>query len=398
VIHLAELDLAQPSSAVPLTSGPTRILVRWGREVLDEVELPAVDAYWSRRLHEEQMLRHAPRILALARASPPAVAAPTISVVLCTRDRAQLLTGALDALKRLEVPPAEVIVVDNAPTTDATALVCRSRPVRRVVEPVPGLDRARNRGWREARGEVVAYVDDDARVDRWWTASLGAAFGQPGVGGVTGLVLAAELDTYAQRYFELRLGGMRKGFVPRVFGPGHDPGLESFRVGVGTNMAFRRPLLEQLGGFDPRLDVGTATRGGGDLDMFARAVGSGATVVYEPSVLVRHLHRVDRAGLLAQLRDNGTSFRALLQCRAEEGPATARTVQRYLWRWHLRRHGRDVLRAARRADFLGVQAALAEAAGSRDGVRAWRRACADEAARAAAPEAPEAAAASQAIR
>jgi GT2 family glycosyltransferase len=390
VIHLAEIDLAGPASAVPLTSGPTRILVRWGREVLDEVELPAVDAYWSRRIHDEQMLRHAGRILALAGASAPASPAPSISVVVCTRERAQLLAGALDALARLEVAPAEVIVVDNAPTSDATALVCRGRPVRRVVEPRPGLDRARNRGWREARGEVVAYVDDDARVDRWWTVSLGMAFRHPGVGGVTGLVLAAELDTYAQRYFELRLGGMRKGFVPKVFGPGHDPGLESFRIGVGTNMAFRRRVLEELGGFDPRLDVGTATRGGGDLDMLFRVVRSGAAILYEPSALVRHLHRVDRAGLLAQMRDNGTSFRALLQCRAEETAAGARTVRRHLWRWHLRRHVRDVVRAARRADLLGVQAALAEAAGSRDGVRAWRRAGADADALAG-PEEPVAA-------
>jgi glycosyltransferase involved in cell wall biosynthesis len=370
VIHLAEIDLAAPTAAVPLTSGRTRLLVRWGTEVLDEVELPAIDAYWSQRIRDEQLLRHAPRILALTNeaAAPQPVA--DVTVVVCTRDRADLLGGALDAIDALRPRPAAVIVVDNAPSTDAAALVCHSRPVRRVVEPEPGLDRARNRGWRTASTEVVAYVDDDARVDRRWIRGLQVGFAHADVGAVTGLVLAAELDTYAQTYFELHLGGMGKGFERRCFGPGTDPGLETFRIGVGTNMAYRREVLEQLGGFDPRLDVGTATRGAGDLDMFARVLASGRTIVYEPSAVVRHLHRVDRSGLLDQLRDNGTSFRAFLE-RCSEDPQQARAVQRYLRRWHLRRHVLGAIRAARRRDLLGVQAALAEAGGSRRGRAAW---------------------------
>jgi glycosyltransferase involved in cell wall biosynthesis len=371
VIHLAEIDLAAPTAVVPVTSGRTRLLVRWGAEVLGEVEVPVIDAYWSHRIHDEELLRYAPRILALEREAGPSERAVDVTVVVCTRDRADLLVGALDAIDALRPRPASVIVVDNAPSTDAAALVCNGRPVRRIVEPEPGLDRARNRGWRAASTEVVAYVDDDARPDRTWIRGLRMGFAHADVGAVTGLVLAAELDTYAQTYFERRLGGMAKGFERRCFGPGADPGFETFRIGVGTNMAYRRDVLEELGGFDPRFDVGTATRGAGDLEMFARVLASQRTIVYEPSALVRHLHRVDRSGLLDQLRDNGTSFRAFLEHCSEASPGQARAVRRYLRRWHLRRHVLEPIRAARRRDLLGVQAALAEARGSRRGRSAW---------------------------
>lgn len=68
-------------------------------------------------------------------------------------------------------------------------------------------------------------------------------------------------------------------------------------MGVGANMAFRRRVLEQLGGFDTALDVGTPSHGAGDLDMFHRALLSGATVRYEPVALVWHQHRRDMAAL-----------------------------------------------------------------------------------------------------
>ena len=63
--------------------------------------------------------------------------------------------------------------------------------------------------------------------------------------------------------------------------------------GTGANMAFRRSLFHQIGFFDPALDVGTVTNGGGDLDMFYRVIQEGHTLVYEPRAIVRHRHRRD---------------------------------------------------------------------------------------------------------
>jgi hypothetical protein len=73
-------------------------------------------------------------------------------------------------------------------------------------------------------------------------------------------------------------------------------------------MAFRRELLDRVGGFDTALDVGTPSHGAGDLEMFHRVLVSGAVAHYEPSALVWHSHRRDRAGLARQLRDNGRAF------------------------------------------------------------------------------------------
>ena len=67
----------------------------------------------------------------------------------------------------------EVLVIDNAPSDDATAELVKTFPgVRYVPEPRPGLDFARNRAWIEATGELIAYLDDDVIVDSGWLAGL----------------------------------------------------------------------------------------------------------------------------------------------------------------------------------------------------------------------------------
>ena len=164
---------------------------------------------------------------------------------------------------------------------------------------------------------------------------------------------------------------MGKGFVREVH---HRTtwrhGVQPYRLGVGTNMAFRRETLAALGGFDPRLDVGTATRGGGDLDMLYRTMLAGWTVVYEPDAVVRHLHRRDWKGLVGQMSDNGTAFAALLAKYESEVPELARTARRERRRWHVRRHLRDPLVAVRRRDAWQLLLLLAEARGAARGRRA----------------------------
>jgi len=68
----------------------------------------------------------------------------------------------------------EVVVVDNAPSDDRASEVAERHGARRVVEPIPGLSRARNRGARESTGDLVAYLDDDAIADSGWLGGLAA--------------------------------------------------------------------------------------------------------------------------------------------------------------------------------------------------------------------------------
>lgn len=77
-------------------------------------------------------------------------------------------------------------------------------------------------------------------------------------------------------------------------------------------MAFRRSALEEIGPFDEALGAGTATRGGEDLDCFARMLATGYAIVHTPDAVVFHRHRVDLAGLETQIRGNGSGMAALL--------------------------------------------------------------------------------------
>src|SRR3989338_2161327 len=86
----------------------------------------------------------------------------------------------------------------------------------------------------------------------------------------------------------------------------------SWKFGTGANMAFRRCLFNQIGYFDPALDVGTVTNGGGDLEMFFLVMKEGYTMVYGPGALVYHCHRRDYKQLKKQINGWGTGFCAYL--------------------------------------------------------------------------------------
>jgi glycosyltransferase involved in cell wall biosynthesis len=240
------------------------------------------------------------------------VSAPLASVVVPTRDRPDWLADCLRSLIRLEYPRYEIIVVDNAPATEATAELVRRDfahlpHVRYVREQHPGPARARNRGLALARGEIVAFTDDDAVADRYWLAELARGFDRGArVTCVTGGILPRELETPAQIWFE-QFGGLHKGFARRIFDLGeHRPPDRLFpftagKFGSGPNMAFKTAALRAMGGFEPVLCPGNLAIGGEDLAVFLQTVLDGNQLVYEPAALVFHLHRRDYAALRRQM-------------------------------------------------------------------------------------------------
>lgn len=270
---------------------------------------------------------------------------PLVTVAVCTRDRPTDLAICLDALLKLDYPNLDLLVVDNAPTHSLTAQLVDQYPtVRYVCEPRPGLDWARNRAIAAARGEIIAYTDDDVVVDPQWVRAIAQAFAEnPAVMAVTGLVVPYEIETEAQALFEL-YGGFGRGFERKWYqANGQLPWslLGAGQFGTGANMAYRRSIFEQIGEFDPALDVGTVTNGGGDLEMFFRVLKYGHPLVYEPRALVRHRHRQEISQLRTQLANNGIGLYSYLVRTFMHFPEEWRSIVLItLWWlivWNLRR-------------------------------------------------------------
>ena len=342
VARVASVDLAAPLPPVGELSGgvPLRLLVRSHGVPVGWVNVSPTDgAIDADHLIRAVLKQASGPMRAAALWRPLSGAMPTLdtplppfSVIVCTRDRTESLARCLASLRDLAYDAVEIIVVDNAPTSPRTAALVASmaaelrapRTLRYVHENRPGLDWARNRGIAEAAHELIAFTDDDVRVDAAWLANLARAFTDSSIMMVTGMVAPAELDTEAQIEFEDGYGGMSKGVLPKHWQRDtlDDVALlGAHHLGVGANMAFRAELLRRIGGFDTALDVGTPSHGAGDLEMFHRVLLSGAVAQYEPSALVWHSHRRDRAGLARQLRDNGRAFGVYLL-----GCAIRRTV------------------------------------------------------------------------
>lgn len=220
-----------------------------------------------------------------------AAALPSVTIATCTRDRPEDLQNCLKGVLALPDDGQEILVVDNRPSTSATYEVVRQYPrVRYVREDRPGLDAARNRALREARTDVVAFIDDDAVPDSSWLRMLLRNFADPRVMNVNGLTMPVELETEAQEMFE-RYSGFGRGFFRIVYDSYNVNPLAASRVGAGANMALRRSILDKVGPFDEALDAGTETQSGGDTEMFSRILRSGYHIVYEPAALNWHRHR-----------------------------------------------------------------------------------------------------------
>ncbi len=240
---------------------------------------------------------------------------PLVTVTVCTRDRPDDIAICLDAINQLDYPHLDILVIDNAPATEATKQIIETQypHIRYVREPRPGLDWARNRAILEAAGEIIAYTDDDVVVDPGWVRAIAKTFTEnPEVMGLTGLVVPYELEADPQILFEMN-GGFGKGFERKWYRvnrgeqiPWYFLGTGNF--GTGANMAYRRSVFNQIGGFDPALDVGTITNGAGDCEMFFRVIKEGHTLVYEPNAIVHHRHRSSYEKLRAQLSYNGAAY------------------------------------------------------------------------------------------
>jgi glycosyltransferase involved in cell wall biosynthesis len=280
----------------------------------------------------------------------------TLSVAVCTRHRPEQLRRALGSLLSQSEPPLEILVVDNGSEDGSTRDLLRQElpAVRYLVEPVAGLDFARNRALREARGEVVAFLDDDAVAAPEWAAALLRPFRAAHTGAVTGRVEALALETEAQRLFEAN-GGFGRGTgavrLPRdARRPLHGRRAPliawAVSVGSGCNLAVHRERMLALGGFDEALDLGPALPGGGDHDALWRLLEAGFDVVYEPAAVAFHEHRREMPAALDQIVGHQRALVAFLVKSLRRAGGRRRLDLLAFLAWRL---GKPAVRLARRA-------------------------------------------------
>ncbi len=269
--------------------------------------------------------------------------APFVSVIVPTRDHPQYLAECLSALVKLEYPRYEILVVDSAPTTTAAADLIRDAysddpRVRYLVSKQPGASRARNLGMREAKGEILAFTDDDAVVDAHWLTELVQAFGRAEkVVCVTGAVSPLHVDTLAQLWFEVYFRGMGdRAKMKRIFTREIVESHMYYRhlmgnLGGSVNMATTAAFLRHIGGFDPALGPGTPTQAAEDVEVFIHANMHGGTYVYEPAALVYHLDRPDFAGVEKQIHGYGISVLVVLFRCIAQYPSISLHFARYVF-------------------------------------------------------------------
>ena len=230
------------------------------------------------------------------------MARPTVSIILCTRDRAESLRATLASIATTNVPAdldAELVVVDNGshdatPQVVTTAPTAPRLPVRGVSEPAAGLSNARNAGLRHTASDVILFTDDDVRVPPDW------------IEGMCRPILNGEADAVAGGVhfppeYEGRLS--REPFRYRRSWLASTEGLDPAdpRGLVGANMAFSRRASVALGGFDPALGAGAL--GFGEESLFAhRLVAGGFRIRGALGVSVAHHFDLSRLTVRSLVR------------------------------------------------------------------------------------------------
>ncbi len=210
---------------------------------------------------------------------------PFVSVIVPVRDGESTIADCLDSILAADYPPdrREILVIDNG-SSDGTAALIRARPVRYLHESKPGVSNARNHGIAESRGEILAFVDADCLVEPQWLTELVCPFGDREVGAVAGDLQHVPPRTAPERQAARLLGNWQR------FAFNSNPAYP-----ITANAAYRRDVLDRIGGFDPQM-----TRAQ-DVELGLRfRERSGDRLAYAERATVRHRNRTTQLGFFRQ--------------------------------------------------------------------------------------------------
>jgi glycosyltransferase involved in cell wall biosynthesis len=235
------------------------------------------------------------------------------SVIVITRNRSASIPETLQAISESACPDFELLVVDSSEGSEKenTARRVKDYGAKYIYEPRRGQSLARNTGLAQAGGEIIAFTDDDCIPARDWLANKVRNFSDAAVWGCSGRVVQHSREGAADLFEEVAgqdLGTERRVYTRNDIGFGIGMLLANatkvfakhmkssapvpWCIGHGSSMAFRREVFERIGGLDERFGGGAPLKGCEDIEMFYRILKSGHTVVYEPTAVVRHKHRL----------------------------------------------------------------------------------------------------------
>jgi cellulose synthase/poly-beta-1,6-N-acetylglucosamine synthase-like glycosyltransferase len=210
---------------------------------------------------------------------------PFVSVVVPVRDGESTIAECIDAILATDYPAdrREILIVDNG-STDDTASLIQSRPVRYLGEPNLGVSNARNRGIAESTGEILAFIDADCIVEPQWLTEIAQAFEDPDVGCVAGDLKHMPPRTAAERQVTRMLGDWQRfAFTSKP------------SYAITANAAYRREVLDEIGGFDPHMARAQ------DVELGLRfQERSGRRIAYAERATARHRNRSTQLGFFRQ--------------------------------------------------------------------------------------------------
>ncbi len=263
-----------------------------------------------------------------------------VSVVIVTYNRCHLLGGAIECLigQQPKGLRFEVIVVDNNSTDDTRDVVASfansNPPVRYVFEARQGISYARNAGIIQSRSPIVAFSDDDIRVEPDWISTVQKTFdAHPEIGFIGGKVLpvwAATPPNWLTKEHWMPLGVQDHG--------DHEFYLEPSRVTgvIGANLVVRRELFERIGMFSPEVQL---VKGGigtmEDHEFIARLWRAGIIGLYVPQLVVQapvELERIRKKYHRRWHKGHGRSYAIMREERMEKASWHLFGVPAHLYR------------------------------------------------------------------
>lgn len=250
----------------------------------------------------------------------PTPTLPSVTVAICSYNRARLLRQTLAGIARQDYPAdrLEVLVIDNNSTEDIRSVVTEfsgtKHPPRLVLEPEQGLNPARNRGLVEASGDILLFADNDILMEPDWVRRIAEPFARDTarrIGCVGGEVVPVFPDGLPDWVAEWH--------APLAFRPDAGP-LGSRQTPMGANLAFPKWVFAQVGPFATGLDrQGKNLFGGGDGEMVRRVRAAGLEVWFAPAAKVLHQMPASRTTFRYAARHAFDSARSRVVDRAQQG-------------------------------------------------------------------------------